>query len=62
MRFKEWFSFKGIRAEMKRVTWLTRKELIKNTGIVIAFCLVFGIFFYLSDGLIALFFKLLRIG
>lgn len=62
MKFKEWFSIKGIRAEMRHITWLTKKELLKNTGIVVAFCLVFGLFFYLSDGIIALIFKMLRIG
>ena len=62
MRFKNWFSIKGIRAEMRHITWLSKKELLQNTGIVVAFCLVFGAFFYLSDGLIALLFKMLRIG
>lgn len=62
MKFKDWFSIKGIRAEMKHITWLSKKELIKNTGIVIAFCIVFGCFFYLSDGIIAIIFRMLRIG
>lgn len=62
MKFKDWFSIKGIRAEMKHITWLTKKELLKNTGIVVAFCVVFGAFFYLSDGIIALIFRMLRIG
>lgn len=62
MKIKEWLSIKGIRAEMKHITWLTKKELLKNTGIVVAFCIVFGAYFYLSDGIIALIFRMLRIG
>ncbi|MCF0231548.1 MAG: preprotein translocase subunit SecE [Enterococcus sp.] len=62
MKFKDWFSIKGIRSEIKRITWLSKEQLIKDSGIVIAFCLVFGLFFYLSDGIIAIIFKMLRIG
>lgn len=62
MKFKDWFSVKGIRSEMRHISWLTKKELMKNTGIVVAFCLVFGLFFYLSDGIIAIIFRMLRIG
>lgn len=61
MKFKDWFSIKGIRAEMKHVSWLSKKDLAKNTGIVIAFCLVFGIFFMVSDAIIAVIFKVLGI-
>ncbi len=61
MKFKDWFSIKGIRAEMKHVQWLSKKELAKNSGIVIAFCLIFGIFFMASDSIIALIFKVLGI-
>lgn len=62
MKFKNWFSIKGIRSEMRHISWLTKKELMKNTGIVVAFCVVFGLFFYLSDGIIAIIFRMLRIG
>ena len=27
LKFKEWFNLKGIRAEIKNVHWLTKKEL-----------------------------------
>ena len=40
MKFRDWFSIKGIRAEAKHVTWLKRKELIKNTGTVLALSLI----------------------
>lgn len=62
MKFKEWFSFKAIKNERKQITWLSKKDLAKNTCIVVAFCLVFGLFFYASDALIAVIFKMLRIG
>ena len=61
MKFKDWFSFKGIRAEMKHVSWLSKKELIKNSSIVVIFCLVFGVFFMFSDAIIASIFKVLGI-
>ena len=61
MKFKDWFSFKGIRAEMKHVSWLSKKELAKNSAIVVIFCLVFGMFFMASDAIIALIFKVLGI-
>ena len=61
MKFKDWFSFKGIRAEMKHVSWLSKKELIKNSSIVVIFCLVFGLFFMASDTVIAVIFKVLGI-
>ena len=62
MKFKDWFSIKGIRAEMRHISWLSKKDLMKNTGIVVAFCLIFGLFFYFSDGVIALIFRMLGIG
>lgn len=30
LKFKEWFNLKGIRAEIKNVHWLTKKELFNN--------------------------------
>ena len=44
MKFRDWFSISGIRAEMKKVTWLTKKELFVNSATVLAFCLVLGLF------------------
>ena len=62
MKFKDWFSIKGIKSEAKHVIWLKRKDLIKNTGIVLAFCVLFGAFFYASDAIIAIILRMLRIG
>ncbi|MBR1890281.1 MAG: preprotein translocase subunit SecE [Clostridia bacterium] len=33
-------------SELKKVTWPTFGEVVKKTGIVIAFVLIFGLFFY----------------
>ena len=59
MKFKEWFSLKGIRVEIKNVHWLTKKELAKNSAIVLAFCFFFGVYFYASDIIIAFILKVL---
>lgn len=61
MKFKDWFSVKGIRAEIRHISWLSKKDLIKNSSIVVIFCLVFGVFFMLSDTIIATIFKVLGI-
>ena len=59
MKFKDWFSIKAIRSEMKNVTWLTKNQLFMNSVTVIAFCLVLGIFFFASDAVIAVILKML---
>ena len=37
LKFKEWFNLKGIRAEIKNVHWLTKKELFNNSLTVLVF-------------------------
>ena len=59
LRFKEWFNLKGIREEIKKVHWLTKKELAYNSVIVLVFCFLFGIYFYGSDAVIAFILKAL---
>jgi len=39
-------------AELRRVTWPTRKETVQMTGIVFAFVAVMGIFLWLVDKII----------
>ncbi|MGI6730550.1 MAG: preprotein translocase subunit SecE [Anaerovoracaceae bacterium] len=34
--------FKGVKVEMKKVVWPTKKELISYTGVVILTCVVLG--------------------
>lgn len=59
MKFKEWFSIKGVRSEIKNIHWLTKKELFQNSVVVLVFCFLFGVYFYGSDAIIALIMKAL---
>lgn len=59
LKFKEWFSLKGIREELKNVHWPTGKELAIDSGIVLVFTFILGLFFYASDAVIALILKAL---
>ena len=45
--FKEYF--KGVRLELKKVVWPTKKEIASYTGIVIATCAIFALGFWLID-------------
>lgn len=55
-RVKEYF--KGIRSELKKVVWPTRKETYRYTGVVILTCAMFAFFFWLLD---TTFLKLLEV-
>ncbi|NMB96816.1 MAG: preprotein translocase subunit SecE [Clostridiaceae bacterium] len=41
--------FKEVKSELKKVVWLTRKQLINNTIAVFAICLLFGIIIWIVD-------------
>lgn len=41
--------FKGVKTEMKKVIWPTRKETYNYTGVVILTCFAFSLFFFLLD-------------
>ena len=56
LKFKEWFSLKGIRQE---IHWLTKKELARDAFVVLAFTVILGVYFYGADALIALILKTL---
>ena len=45
--FKEYF--KGVKLEMKKVVWPTKKEMISYTAVVIATCAVFALAFWAID-------------
>ena len=45
--FKEYF--RGVKIEMKKVIWPTKKEMISYTAVVIATCAVFALGFWLID-------------
>lgn len=59
MKFKEWFSFKGIKSEMKQIKWLTKKQLFVNSLTVLSFCLIMALYFFGSDAIIAIILKAL---
>lgn len=48
-RAKQWL--KETKAELKKVQWPTWKQTMNNTLIVIAFCVVVGLFIFLFDTL-----------
>jgi len=41
--------FKEVKGELKKVVWLTRKQLITSTIAVFAVCLFFGIIIWIVD-------------
>lgn len=41
--------FRGIKQELKKVVWPTRKELVSDTVVVIAVCTFFAVGFWLVD-------------
>ena len=45
---------KQVKAEMKKVKWPTKKEMVKYSITTLAFILLFAGFFYLIDVLFAL--------
>ena len=59
MKIKEWCTLKGIRAEIKNIHWLTKKELAYNSVVDLVFCFFFGVYFYGRDAVIALILKAL---
>ena len=45
--------FKQVKAELKKVKWPTKNEMIKYSIAVIVFIIVFGVYFYGLDALFA---------
>ncbi len=43
--------FKGVKTEMKKVSWPSRKILVKHTFVVLVMCALMAIFLGLADGL-----------
>ena len=47
--------FKGVRTEIKKVVWPTRKEMVSFTSVVIFTCVAFALVFWAFDtGFLAL--------
>ena len=58
----KWFSFVGIKTEVKRIRWIKFGELLESTGKVLAFCVLFGIFFVLCDLVISKLLLMIGVG
>lgn len=58
----KWFSFEGIKTEVKRIRWVKFGELLESTGKVLAFCVLFGIFFVLCDLVISKLLLMIGVG
>ncbi|MBQ2940608.1 MAG: preprotein translocase subunit SecE [Clostridia bacterium] len=43
--------FKDVKAELKKVTWPTKNQAVKNTVVVLIFLIVIGLFVFLIDSL-----------
>ena len=43
--------FKDVKVELKKVTWPTKKQAVKNTVVVLIFLIVIGLFVFLIDTL-----------
>ena len=41
--------FKGVKAEMKKVIWPTKKELVNYTGVVILISVIVGLVVWVLD-------------
>lgn len=46
--------FKGVKKEVSRIRWTSKKDLIKYSVSTVAFMVFFGVFFYVIDLLVAL--------
>ncbi|MGN0106560.1 MAG: preprotein translocase subunit SecE [Hominilimicola sp.] len=51
--------FKDTKAELKKVTWPTKEQLIHNTGVIIVFIIIITIILSLLDVAFAQLFKML---
>jgi preprotein translocase SecE subunit len=58
----KWFSPEGIKTEIKRIRWIKFPELLQNTGKVLAFCVLFGVFFILCDLVISKLLLMIGVG
>lgn len=46
--------FKGVKKEISRIKWTSKKDLLKYSVASILFIVFFGVFFYVIDILVAL--------
>ena len=53
--FKRMIRFlKDVKAELKKVTWPTKNQAVKNTVVVLIFLIIIGLFVFLIDWLFQL--------
>ena len=45
--------FKGVKKEISRIKWTSKKDLLKYSVASIVFVIFFGVFFYVIDLLVA---------
>ena len=45
--------FKGVKKELSRIKWTSKKDLVKYSVSTILFIMFFGVFFYAIDLLVA---------
>lgn len=50
-------AFRGYKSEFKKIVWPSWKTILKNTGIVVTFIIVLGLFIYGIDFLFSLLFN-----
>lgn len=53
----KWFSIEGIRTEIKRIRWPKGDEFKESITDTLAFSVAMGVFFVLSDTIIAVFIR-----
>lgn len=46
-RIGKWF--RELKSECKKIVWPTRQQTLNNTGVVIACCIVVGVFIWVLD-------------
>ena len=46
--------FKGVKKEISRIKWTSKKDLLKYSVASILFVIFFGVFFYVIDMMVAL--------
>lgn len=57
-----WFSIAGIKEEIRKIKWPTRKEMTRNTTIVVSFILFFVAYFLLTEVVLVAALRLIGIG
>lgn len=56
-----WFSIQGIKDEVRKIVWPTRKQMGKDTVTVLAFIAFFIVFFLFSEIIISQILRLLKV-